>query len=111
MRLRSRLDHWHQRYWERRRQGFTVPEAAWLASGRSCKRGAVYDVPVWLSGRHIATVRTPGATRDGAEDFALRYLKANLYPHKVTTAAGPLSSTGREFWFAGRTPETTPEEH
>lgn len=100
MTRRFRPWRWHGEYANRRLQGFGMMDAARLASGRPCEREQVYNVPVWLHGRRIATVRVPGATAYGAERFALRYLSANLYPHKTVKSARPLPPGGREITLA-----------
>lgn len=102
--MRRRFDpgRWYFNYLNRRIQGFGVLDAARPGAGRACGREKVYDVPVWLLGREIATVRVPGASADGAKDFALRYLSANLYPHKTAESAFPLPLGGREIIPAGQ---------
>jgi hypothetical protein len=103
-----RIGQWCHRYWRRRRQGFGVLDAARLASGRpSSAREEVWDVPFWLSGRMIATVRVPAASEEGAITYAGIYLHANLYPHKVGKSAEPLPRGGREIVLPERAPEVT----
>ena len=98
--LRLTSGRWLARYRQRRIQGFGVRDAARLASGRPCDREKVYDVPFWLLGYRIATVRVPGANAYGAEQFAERYLAANLYPHQTAASAAALPRGGREIILA-----------
>lgn len=87
---------WYVSYSQRRLQGFGMADAARLASGRPCEREKAYDVPVWVLGRQVAIVRVPGASAAGAEDFALRYVAANTYPHETAESDRPLPACGRE---------------
>jgi len=99
--------HWRVKYSQRRLQGFGRRDAAALASGRPCDREKVYDVPFWLQGRRIATVRVPAAHAYGAAQFAERYLIANLYPHKTAEVTVPLPPGGRGIRLArALSPET-----
>jgi hypothetical protein len=93
-------DRWRARYSQRRLQGFGRRDAAALASGKPCGRAKVYDVPFWLAGRKIATVRVPAANRYGAEQFAERYLFASLYPHQTAEVPVPLPPGGRSIRLA-----------
>jgi hypothetical protein len=92
---RFRPGRWVTDYSHRRLQGFSIRDAATLASGRRCGREFVWDVPFWLYGRRIATVRVPGADPYGAERFAARFLFANIYPRLTCESGESLPRDGR----------------
>jgi hypothetical protein len=85
---RRRPGRWDTDYLGRRCQGFTVREAAALASGRPCARAAMYAVKFCLYGREIAIVEVPAAGEDGAARFAGKYLTANIYPRWISRPVG-----------------------